>query len=166
MATLAPVKVSVGIGQLAVTRDPNDVLVAYGLGSCIGIAVFDPDARLAAMAHVLLPLADGKPFEAKEPARYADRAIPALLEALKAAGSRGGRLVVKVAGGASVLGKANAEKFKIVERNAEAVKEQLRRCGLRVAAADLGGEKGRTLELHAASGTVYVRTAASPACEL
>ena len=76
------------------------------------------------------------------------------------------RCVVKVAGGASVLGPANAEKFKIGERNAEAVRERLVQHGLSPAASDLGGTKGRTLELHPATGKTFVRTAASPASEL
>jgi chemotaxis protein CheD len=65
-----------------------------------------------------------------------------------------------------VLGPANAEKFKIGERNAEAIKERLKLHGLRPAAADLGGIKGRTLEIQIASGKTFVRTAASPAVEL
>ncbi|MEO9256112.1 MAG: chemotaxis protein CheD, partial [Tepidiformaceae bacterium] len=70
------------------------------------------------------------------------------------------------AGGASVLGMANGEKFKIGERNAEAIKERLKRHGLTPVASDLGGAKGRTLEVHPSSGKTFVRTAASAAIEL
>jgi chemotaxis protein CheD len=75
-------------------------------------------------------------------------------------------LIIKVAGGAAVLGPANAEKFKIGERNAEAITDRLKRHGLRPVALDLGGTKGRTLEMHPATGKTFVRTAASPAIEL
>ena len=159
-------RISVGIGQLAITKDPHELLVAYGLGSCIGISCYDPQTGVAGMAHILLPSSDGKRPDDREPARFADTGIDLLVTRLAAAGAVTRRVVVKVAGGAAVLGPANAEKFKIGERNAEAIKERLKRHGLTPAATDLGGTKGRTLELHPATGKTFVRTAASPANEL
>lgn len=165
VSTATGARVAVGIGQIAVSREAGSVLVAYGLGSCIGITVFDPASRVAGLAHVLLPSSDGRESPG-EPARYADRGIPALLSMVEAAGGSRSRLVVKIAGGASVLGAANAEKFKIGERNAEAIKDELKRHGLRLAAQDLGGTKGRTLELHVREGRATVRTIASSPTEL
>jgi chemotaxis protein CheD len=159
-------RISVGIGQLAISKDPADVLVAYGLGSCIGISCYDPQAKVGGLAHVLLPASEGKRSEEREPARYADTGIDALLKQLSAMGASPRRMVVKVAGGAAVLGPANAEKFKIGERNAEAIKERLKHHGIAPAAVDLGGTKGRTLEVHMNTGKTFVRTAASPASEL
>jgi chemotaxis protein CheD len=158
--------VAVGIGQLAVSCDPNEILVAYGLGSCVGVSVVDEIAKVAGLAHVLLPDSGGKPPDAREPGRFADTGIDALVQAVTAAGAAPGRLIVKLAGGASVLGPANAEKFKIGERNAEAIRERLKRHGLFLAASDLGGARGRTLEVHTSSGKTFVRTAASAAAEL
>jgi chemotaxis protein CheD len=159
-------RISVGIGQLAISRDPSDILVAYGLGSCVGISCYDPEARIAALAHVLLPSSEGRRPDDREPARFADTGIDLLLQRLAEAGAVKRRLVVKVAGGAAVLGAANAEKFKIGVRNAEAITERLKYHGIRVVAADLGGTKGRTMEVHVATGKTFVRTAASPASEL
>jgi len=159
-------RTSVGIGQLAVAGDAGALLIAYGLGSCVGVSVYDAQARVGALAHILLPDADGKARDAREPARYADTGIEALIEALLSAGAFKRRLVVKLAGGAAVLGPANAEKFKIGERNAEAIRDRLKRHGLAPVAADIGGTRGRTLELHLSTGKTYVRTAASPASEL
>jgi chemotaxis protein CheD len=159
-------RVSVGIGQLAISKDSSEVLVAYGLGSCIGVSCYDPQARVAGMAHVLLPAAEGKHADEREPARFADTGIDLLISKLTAAGAMPRRLVVKIAGGAAVLGPANAEKFKIGVRNAEAIKDRLKRHGIQPMAMDLGGTKGRTLELHPATGKTFVRTAASPANEL
>jgi chemotaxis protein CheD len=113
-----------------------------------------------------LPSSDGKRAEDREPARFADTGIDLLMTRMAASGAVVRRLVVKIAGGAAVLGPANAEKFKIGERNAEAIKERLKRHGLTPTTTDLGGTKGRTLELHPASGKTFVRTAASPANEL
>jgi chemotaxis protein CheD len=159
-------RVSVGIGQLAISRDPKEVLVAYGLGSCIGISCYDPQSRVGGLAHVLLPSSDGKRVEDREPARFADTGIDLLIRRLAEAGAVPRRLIVKVAGGAAVLGPANAEKFKIGERNAEAIRERLKHHGISPAATDVGGAKGRTLEVHVGTGKTFVRTAASPANEL
>lgn len=159
-------RVSVGIGQLAISKDPGEVLVAYGLGSCIGVSCYDPQTKVSGMAHILLPSSDGKRVEEREPARFADTGIDLLMTRLTAAGAVPRRLVVKVAGGAAVLGPANAEKFKIGTRNAEAITERLKKHGLKPVAMDLGGTKGRTLEMHPGTGKTYVRTASSPANEL
>ena len=168
MTALAPDarRISVGIGQLAISKDPAEILVAYGLGSCIGVSCYDPQSRVSGLAHILLPSSDGKRAEDREPARFADTGIDLLMTRMAASGAVVRRLVVKIAGGAAVLGPANAEKFKIGERNAEAIKERLKRHGLTPTTTDLGGTKGRTLELHPASGKTFVRTAASPANEL
>ncbi len=159
-------RISVGIGQLAVTRDPNDLLIAYGLGSCIGISCYDPQMKVSGLAHILLPSSEGKIANPSEPARFADTGVDLLIARLVEAGAIVRRLVVKIVGGAAVLGPANAEKFKIGERNAEAIKERLKRHGVIVAAMELGGTQGRTLELHPATGKTFVRKAASPANEL
>jgi chemotaxis protein CheD len=156
--------VAVGIGQLAVTKDPAAVLVAYGLGSCVGLSIFDPAAKVAGMVHVLLPDSEGKAVP--EPGKFADTGVDALLRQMAELGALKARMVVKAVGGASVLGAANAEKFKIGDRNAEAIQRRLRHHGLRLVAQDLGGVRGRTLELHASSGRTFVRTAASAPNEL
>ncbi len=159
-------RVSVGIGQLAVSKDTREILVAYGLGSCIGVTVWDPQARIGGLVHVLLPDSEGRRADDKEPARFADTGIDMLIKKVTEAGGSARRLTVKIAGGAAVLGPANAEKFKIGERNAEAIRERLKKHGLHLGAADTGGVKGRTLEMHMATGKTFVRTAASPASEL
>lgn len=159
-------RVSVGIGQIAISKDPGEVLVSYGLGSCIGVSAHDAQTKVCGLVHILLPDSAGKGSDPREPARFADTGIDLLIQKLTEAGAVPRRLVVKLAGGAAVLGPANAEKFKIGERNAEAVKERLKRHGISPAATSVGGTQGRTLELSVASGKTFVRTAASPASEL
>ena len=102
----------------------------------------------------------------KEPGRFADTGVDTLIQRVTEAGAVTRRLVVKLAGGASVLGPANAEKFKIGERNAEAIKERLKGHGLSAAAVD--GRWGARSHPGGppASGKTFVRTAASPANEL
>ncbi len=159
-------RVSVGIGQIAVSKDAREILVAYGLGSCIGVSAHDPSSGVSGLGHVLLPASEGKSPSPSEPARFADTGIEALLKEMTSAGATATRIVLKLAGGAAVLGPGNAAKFKIGERNAEAIKERLKLHGLRATREALGGTKGRTLELHVATGKTFVRTAASPASEL
>jgi len=162
----ASTRVSVGIGQLAVSKSPGDILIAYGLGSCVGISVYDPLVKVGALVHVLLPDSQGKPADPREPARYADLAMEELMRRMTALGALRSRFLVKLAGGAAVLGAANAAKFKIGERNAESIIERIERLGLRTSARDLGGTRGRTMELHVATGNTFVRTAASPPKQL
>ncbi|MBI2765258.1 MAG: chemotaxis protein CheD [Chloroflexi bacterium] len=159
-------RISVGIGQLAVSSDAGEVLVAYGLGSCVGVSAYDPSLRLGGLVHILLPDSEGRGCDGREPARFADIGIDSLIRRMVEGGALKGRLTVKMVGGAAVLGAANAGKFKIGERNAEAIKERLLRHGLRPAAEDLGGVKGRTFEVHIGVGRTYVRTAASSPTEL
>lgn len=164
-ATALCSRVSVGIGQIAESDDPDTVLVAYGLGSCVAVALWLPTARWAALAHILLPNSGGAPFDPLEPARYADHGVRELAERAARRG-RLSDLVVKLAGGAAVLGNSHNQRFKVGDRNAEAIYEELRRLGLTVAAADVGGTQGRTLELYVADGRTFVRTAAAAAREL
>lgn len=142
------------------------MLVAYGLGSCVAVAAYDAGAKVAGLVHILLPDSEGKAGAGGEPARFADIGVDELLRQMAGAGALRARLVIKLAGGAAVLGAANAAKFKIGERNAEAIQERLQRHGLRAAASDLGGTRGRTLELHVAVGRTYVRMAAGAPNEL
>ena len=167
LAERSTIRRPVGIGDLVVSAEANEVLVAYGLGSCIGIAAFDKEAGVAGLAHVLLPESnDRTPTRADEPARFADLGIDALVRSMEAEGATVARISVRLAGGAAVLGRANAERFKIGDRNAEAVRGRLLEHGLRPVAEELGGNKGRTLEVHVASGKTVVRTAASVGREL
>jgi chemotaxis protein CheD len=158
-------RVAVGIGRLAVSNDPADQLIAYGLGSCVGATLYDPVAKVAGMVHVLLPKSDGRAV-ATEPARFADEGIERLLAEMKAAGAIPTRTVVKLAGGAAVLGVLNAAKFKIGDRNAEAMKNEFRLRGLKIAAEDLGGTRGRTMYINVSDGRTHVRLAAEQPKEL
>ncbi len=152
--------IAVGIGQFAISRDPAAVLSAYGLGSCVAIAAWDPHAHVAGLMHVLLPEpANGGKTES--PARFATTGVPLLLRELEAAGAMRSRLRLVAAGGAQMLGmlsKAGAIGG-IGARNAELVTSTLRAAGLTLAATDFGGTAGRTLTLVVATGGMTVRLA-------
>lgn len=159
---------STSLGELSVVQRGDDVLVAQGLGSCVGIAAYDPVQKIAAVAHVMLPeaplfLADeaARP-NPDQPARYAAQAVDAIVAAVVQRGGRARGLVVKIAGGAQVLRLAGKEdRLKIGLRNIAAVHAALARQGLRVVAEDTGGNNGRTLSLYAATGIITVRLVGS-----
>jgi len=114
-----------GIGELVASRDPQDELRTLALGSCVAVIALDPATRSAAMVHVALPDSTIGPERARrQPGAFADTAVPALLDALRRLGWDGaGRLVVKLAGGAAVLGAGNA--FNVGKRNLLAVRKAL-----------------------------------------
>ena len=145
---------AVRMGELAVARD-DEVLAAIGLGSCIGVALLDRDARVAGLAHVILP----EPVGGREggPGRFATTAVPALLEAMEGAGASRARMVAKIAGGASMFrGLSPQGVAAIGERNAAAVRGALERLGIRLVGEDIGGTWGRTVHVQASDGSYIV----------
>lgn len=147
---------AVGLGGMAISRAPGDVLAAYGVGSCVILCAWDGLARVAGMAHIVQPRS---PENAVASAWYADAAVPTLVGHLRSAGATAARLVVKMAGGASLLQPAQrADRQTIGDLNARAVQDALAGQGLRLAASDLGGAHGRTVLLDVASGRVVVKT--------
>jgi chemotaxis protein CheD len=142
-----------GIGELVVSRDPDTVIVAHGLGSCVAVAAWDPVVRAAGMAHFMLP--EGPP--GGPPAKYVRGGMDALLASFRSIGGQPRRARIRVAGGASMLQLAG-NGLEIGRRNAEAVQAELDRAGLSVHAADLGGGSGRTIQLSVADGRLLVRS--------
>ena len=157
---------TVGIGQIAVSDDRAIVISALGLGSCIGVILADPRACVAGMAHVMLP--QSAPSSKGPPGKFADTAVPALLESVLKLGADPGRLIAKIAGGAQMFGAGSGggNMFNIGERNAEAVRAALLATGIRVRAADVGGNFGRTLQVRVGSGMVTVRVVGGEPVEL
>lgn len=149
----------VGLGEIRVSREKEAVLVCYGLGSCVGIALYDPVVRVAGMVHVVLPdSSQGRGHEA--PGKFADTAVPALLSELVALGANRSRLNCRIAGGARMLSVSGGSmaKLDIGARNGEAVRAALEQARVPVAAADMGGNYGRTVSLFVTTGRVLVST--------
>lgn len=150
--------IPLGLGDLAASRDPSEVLVCYGLGSCVGVALVDPVAGAAGMAHVVLPSSELARGEV-ESGRFADTAVPALVEALTALGAARYRLVAKIAGGSRVLRAIpTGSTLDIGTRNVQAVRQVLEELRIPLAAEDTGGNHGRTVQLFVASGQLRVST--------
>ncbi len=147
---------SVGIGQIVVSADRGVVISALGLGSCIGVVLTDALAGVAGMAHVMLPAS--RPGADGPPGKFADTAVPALLDQVVRLGADRVRVQARIAGGAQMFGGGGGSPMlNIGERNEEAVREALKAAGMRVRAADTGGNAGRSMQVSVTGGAVTVR---------
>jgi chemotaxis protein CheD len=163
--------VSVAIGQWAVAGSPSKIRTL--LGSCVGVVLYHRDARVGGLAHVVLPRSRGA---VDHPGKYADTAIPALIADLDRAlrGKAAGRLVAKLAGGASMFtlgGSASATgsaspALNVGRMNQEAVEQILAALRIPIVARDLGGETGRHVTLDTATGLIVIRTPGADEKEL
>ena len=153
--------IPVGIGELHVTDVQDIEMVAYGLGSCVGVVIYDEAARAGGMAHVLLPTRSwgcGLPDTPDVHARYADTGVRELLDRVTDLGASRRRLVAKIAGGARMFQVAgDTDMLDIGARNAEAVRVALAETGVPIVAQDVGGTVGRTMRYLVGPGRVYVR---------
>ena len=94
----------VGISDMHISDQPEETIVTYSLGSCIGITAFDPVRKIGGMIHYMLPSSSIAPDKARtKPAMFADTGVPMLLNKLLSLGALKGRLVIKVAGGAQLM---------------------------------------------------------------
>ena len=130
-------------------------LVTIGLGSCIAIAIHDPMARVAGLAHVLLPDPAGHRM-VENRAKFASTAVPLLLEELRAAGATG-PFTAKIAGGAGLFGTLLSSGGSMGERNARAVRAALVEARVTLAGEDVGGDTGRSVTFDVATGALTVR---------
>ncbi len=138
----------------------NDVLVTVGLGSCVAILLYDPDARVGGMAHVLLP----SPALARRdanPARFPQSAVPRLLQLMVDAGARPERVTGRLAGGASMFAAlAPPGTVQMGERNLVAARQALNANRVPLVGEAVGGDYGRTVRLRVSDGLVEVTTVA------
>ena len=145
----------VRMGELAISDTPGEVLVSLGLGSCIGLAVVDKRAGLAGLAHIVLPEASGTP-NAGSRNKFADHAVPALVDGMVERGASRVFMQAALVGGASMFAGAGLE---VGSRNADAVRELIASRRVPVVAEAVGGSKGRTVKVDVTNGTVSVREA-------
>lgn len=151
--------IPVGLGELKSGTQEGQVLVCYGLGSCIGIALSDLTARVGVMVHVVLPDSSLNRTQPLQLGKFADTAVPAALSEAVRLGASRSRLVARIAGGARMLNVVGAgSKLDIGSRNGEAVRAALQQHGIHLVADDTGGTYGRTLQLFVGTGRLLVST--------
>jgi chemotaxis protein CheD len=146
----------IGIAEMYADKAPT-VIVTLGLGSCVGVTVYDPNSKVGGMVHIMLPDSNGDPKG--KPAKYADTAVPLLLKEVLKLGANKSNLVAKVAGGAQMLKFSRSNTANSIgTRNAEEAVKALKKANIRIVAHDTGGNYGRTIELDLETGKLLVKT--------
>lgn len=149
-------KRSVGISEYATGTSP-EVLITYGLGSCLGILLYDGQQRLGGLAHTLLPAPRPGQTEAR-PGKFVTSAIEMMLAELLTRGAERPRLTAKIFGGATMFEGFGSDSEGVGARNTRAARETLAGLGIPLLTEDVGGHHGRTVEFELASGIVLVRS--------
>ena len=159
-AANANTKLTVGIADMKILQWDGE-LITYALGSCIGICLYDPNIKLAALIHIMLPI--NMETGRKNTMKYADTGIRETLAQLTAKGARKDRLVAKIAGGAKMFEVAgNSNLGNIGARNIECVRMNLRKEGIRIISENVGGSVARTLSFFPATGIGKIRAYGQP----
>jgi chemotaxis protein CheD len=146
----------VGMGDCRLGDGPDQVLATYALGSCIGLSVHDPMARVGGLLHFMLPDSSIDPARGvQDPYRFADTGIPKLLDQVCGRGASKRRLVVAAVGAASMMDPQNV--FDIGRRNYQAMRRLLWKAGLLLQAEAVGGDRSRTVYLEIGTGRLWLR---------
>lgn len=149
-------RVVVGIGEWSVLK-LNGVLVCLGLGSCIGVALYDPSKKIGGLAHVLLPIPQNN--NDSNPTKFASTGIPFLLDEMIRLGANKQSIIAKIVGGSQMFSiKGREDKINIGLRNTEVARETLRKLSIPIVGEDTGGNFGRTMEFFVSNGVVRVKT--------
>jgi chemotaxis protein CheD len=147
----------VSISDLKVSMKVNDVLVTYAPGSCIGVTVYDPIAKVGGLLHYMLPESAIDENKAEgNPEMFADTGIPLRFRICYSLGAEKKKIVAKVAGGASILNDANY--FRIGQKNITALRHIFWKNNIMIDAEDIGRNCNRTMRLDVNTGAVYIRT--------
>ncbi len=135
----------------------GDSLRTLGLGSCVGVALYDHRLKIGGLLHVMLPASGGK---TELPAKYVDTGIPYVINLMKDAGAQTRHMIAKLAGGAQMFAlTTGSDIVRVGPRNVEAVRRWLDEMGIPIVATDVGGSVGRTVELFTDTGAFSIRTA-------
>lgn len=146
----------IGIAEMKTAKSP-DTLTTLGLGSCIGLVLYDSVVKIGGMVHIMLPESRGSDVNK---AKYADTGIDELLSELVRSGAKRERLTAKLAGGANMFGTiCNDNMLCVGERNIETCHELLQDRRIPITGEETGGSVGRTIEFSCDTGALMIRTA-------
>ena len=154
-------EIKVGMADMNVCISP-DSIITLGLGSCVGVVLYDPSTKICGMVHVMLP--DSTIIGSnKNVAKFADTGVKELYNRVLAKGARKERLVAKIAGGAQMFSaNKNSTSLNVGERNVAGVKKALRELRIRVVAEDTGLNYGRTVTFFPETGDYLIRSIGKP----
>jgi chemotaxis protein CheD len=147
----------VGMADLNATRSPG-ALTTLGLGSCVGIALYDSINKVAGLAHIMLP--DSTQIKNNQnQAKFADTATIKLITDMQRLGAKKEYLKAKIAGGAQMFAfNSTNDSMRIGDRNVEATIKLLKGLNIPLLAMDTGESYGRTVELFAEDGRFLIKT--------
>ncbi|MBB2182765.1 chemotaxis protein CheD [Lachnospiraceae bacterium MD1] len=149
--------IKVGMADLNVCISPN-AITTLGLGSCVGIVLYDPIKKIAGMVHVMLPDST-KILNNENKAKFADTGIDELIRQMLTIGADRKSLIAKIAGGAQMFAFSNnSDMMRIGERNVEATKLKLQQLGIPIRAEDTGLNYGRTIEFYPETGELLIKS--------
>jgi chemotaxis protein CheD len=148
----------VGVADMKIASSPEDEIITYALGSCLGITLYDPVSRIGSMVHVMLPSSSIDPVKAAaNPCMFVDSGVKTLFLETYKAGAQRNRLIVVAAGGACANGLEQDDYFQIGKRNVTVLRSLLWKNGIILKNCDFGGNLARTLSLDIRSGKVTLR---------
>lgn len=149
--------IKVGMADLKTCVSP-DALTTLGLGSCIGIAIVDPNTKIGGLAHIMLPDSSAIRNGQQNVAKFADTGIVELVNQMVKAGAKKERMVAKIAGGATMFAfKSQSDLTMVGQRNALASKAKLKELGIPIIAEDTGANYGRTVVFYPETGEYHIR---------
>lgn len=153
--------IKVGMADLNVCHAP-DAITTLGLGSCVGVALYDKSTSIAGLVHVMLPDST-KVRQNQNKAKFADTGIEFLVDMMQKEGAKRSMLTAKIAGGAQMFAfSSNNDMLRVGERNVEAVKLKLNELGIRILAEDTGKNFGRTVEFYPETGDFVIKSVGKP----
>jgi len=153
---LAGARITVGVGDLAVSKDPGQEIVTHSLGSCLGVVIFDTLAKVGGLLHLMLPdSALNLERARRQPGVFADTGLPLLFKNAYALGATKNRLRVVVVGGSQVMD--DSGRFNIGQRNHAAVRKIFWRNNVLIDVEDVGGQVNRTVGLEVGTGRVWMK---------
>lgn len=157
VSSLFAQRVIIGVGDMAVSNNPQVILSTYALGSCIGVVAYDSVSKVGGVLHLMLPDSTISPDKAaNQPAMFANTGLPLLFRAMSGLKVERHRVRIFIAGGAGMM--TGSDPFKIGERNTATVLDILRQQGLAVTHQQVGGSINRTVHLEIGSGLISLKT--------
>lgn len=147
----------VGVADMKVSNRPEESVITYSLGSCIGLVIYDPVVRVGGILHYMLPESSiDKQKAAAKPFMFADTGIPRLFKTAYQFGAKKQRMNIYVAGGAEILDQKGI--FNIGKRNYMALKKMFFKNNVIIDRQDVGGHTNRTVRIDISTGDIYLKT--------
>jgi chemotaxis protein CheD len=150
---------TVGVADVKMSEDVEDLIITYALGSCLGITVYDFRMKRGALLHCMLPESSmDREKAAGNPCLYVDSGMKAMLDNFYRKGSRKRDLIIRVAGGSSSKMNEAEDFFQIGRRNFVSLRKYLWDEGIMLRSFDVGGYGSRTVTLEVANGKMIVKS--------